>query len=201
MSSEDDMIIEAVSKLGDEISPNIKKAIEGVTENVVKGGMAPKDAMGLDEAAIEGIYGHAYRLYNAGKYKDSQLLFRLLITLDPMESKFMMGSAACFHMLQEFSHAASLYAIASMINQENPIPHYHSADCYAKMGLNGAAMNELMLTIVLCGEAPQYAVIKDRSGLMLEQIGKQEGIEGKVKAKSQDSAAETKEEEPSNEEG
>lgn len=170
----DDMINEANAKLGEKLRPAAKQAVEGVMHNIFEQGMLPKDAMGISDMVMEGIYGHAYRMYNAGQYSDAQHIFRILVMLNPLESKYAMGSGACLHMMKEYKTAAAIYTITSSIDPKNPVPHYHASDCYLKMDLRGAAINELKTTIELCGTQPAYAIIRDRSKMMLERLEKGE---------------------------
>lgn len=109
----DDMVGDVLSKLGEENSKELAGAVEKISENVFEKGMLPKDAMGLSDSMIEGIYGYAYRLYNSGKYRDASHLFRILILLDPTESKYILGLAACHHMQQDYKNAISSYAGSS----------------------------------------------------------------------------------------
>lgn len=182
MASQDDMIKEACENIDTQVTPEIKQALEGVMKNIFSKGMVPREAMGLSPAAVENIYGHAYRLYNAGQYKEAQHLFRLLVMLDPAESKFILGSAACFHMQKDYVSASTTYSLASVADAETPVPHYHAADCYLKMGLVGAAAVELQATIECCGEKQPYAMIKDRARMMLERINSGAVKEGEIEA-------------------
>jgi type III secretion system low calcium response chaperone LcrH/SycD len=185
MTSQDDMIKQACESINGEITPEIQQALEGVMKNIFQRGMLPRDALGLSASAVENIYGHAYRLYNAGQYNEAQNLFRLLVMLDPGESKFLLGSAACFHMQKEYATASATYALVSVADPETPIPHYHAADCYLKMGLVGAAAIELKATIECCGEKPPYAMIRDRARMMLSRIESGQVEEGKVEEETE----------------
>jgi type III secretion system low calcium response chaperone LcrH/SycD len=166
----DDMINQASETVGAKLRPAAKQAVEGVIRNIFDQGMLPKEAMGISDTVMEGIYGHAYRMYNAGQYRDAQSIFRILTMLNPLESKYAMGSGACLHMMKDYKTAAAIYTITSSIDPKNPVPHYHASDCYLKMSLIGAAMNELKTTIELCGDQPVYAIVRDRSKMMLERL-------------------------------
>lgn len=168
MSTEKEKIQEAIGALGPEYGEDIKKALVGVTEGILERGMLPKDAMGMNSSMVEGIYGHAYRMYNSGQYKEASTLFRLLVMLDPTEPKYMLGMGACQHMAKEYSGAITTYMMVGMIDPANPIPHYHASDCYAKLGVIAASIEELKQTIELCGDQPQYAMIKDRAQLTVQ---------------------------------
>lgn len=182
MASQDDLIKQACENINGEVSPQIQQALEGVMKNIFNRGMVPREALGLSASAVENIYGHAYRLYNAGQYNEAQHLFRLLVMLDPSESKFLLGSAACFHMQKDYTTAATTYALVGVVDAETPIPHYHAADCYLKLGLVGAAGAELKKTIDCCGEKPPYAMIRDRAQMMLDRIESGQVKEGQIEA-------------------
>lgn len=180
--SKDEMIRKACESVGDKVNPVTKKALEGVMHNIFSRGMVPREALGLSPAAVENIYGHAYRMYTAGQYNEAQHLFRLLVMLDPGESKFLLGSAACYHLNKEYETAATTYALVSMADPKTPIPHYHAADCYIKIGLIGSAIHELKTTIEKCGENAPYAVIRDRANMMLERLESGDIKEGEVES-------------------
>lgn len=145
---------------------------EGI-EKMWKKGMTAKEAMGVSSSYLEGIYAQAYRLYNTGKYAEAVHLFRILVMFNAMEPKYMVGLAACFHMLKDFSNAIQNYTIASVLDPENPIPHYHCADCSIQMKEYLSAMLYLELTIERCDEKPEFAKMKERAQLSLESLKKQ----------------------------
>lgn len=170
MSQEKEAIEAAMSRLGEEHSDEVKKSIETALSNVFEKGMLPKDAMGLSDAMVEGIYGHAYRLYNTGKYREASQLFRLLIMLNPTSPKYPLGLAACFHMLKEYANAATTYALVSIIDPESPIPYYHSSDCYINIGELPSAIVVLEMAVKLSEGKEQYSMIKERSLFTIESL-------------------------------
>ncbi len=171
-------INEALDKLGEENSKEIAEAVGKISQNIFEKGMLPKDAMGLSDSMVEGIYGYAYRLYNSGKYKDASHLFRILIMLNPTESKYILGLAACQHMQQDYQNAIASYAFVGLIDPYNPLPHYHISDCYLKTNLPAMAQSELEQAVEKCGRKPQYALVKERAALMLESLEQGKPIEG-----------------------
>jgi len=178
MKSEQFQIKKATEEVGTAIKTEKSKEIHEAADKVVKQGMMPRDAMGLSDAMVEGIYGQAYRLYNTGKYKDASQLFRLLIMLNSTESKYAMGLAACFHMLKEYKNAVSTYSICGVIDPENPIPHFHASDCYTHMEDPVSALIALEMAVKRAGDKPEYQTLKDRALLSIDAL-KQE-IEKKV---------------------
>ena len=132
--------------------------------------------MHLTDEYVENIYAQAYRLYNTGKYDEAMHLFRVLIMMNSMEPKYMMGLAASYHMLKDYVNAIQTYMMCSVFDPSNPIPHYHSADCFIQMKDFFSAMMSLELTIERAGSDPRYATIKERAKLSLERLKKQAAL-------------------------
>jgi type III secretion system low calcium response chaperone LcrH/SycD len=123
---------------------------------------------------LEGIYAQAYRLYNTGKYIEATQMFRVLILFDATEAKYHLGMAACFHMLKEYNHAIQAYMMCSMVDPGNPLPYYHSSDCFIQMKDYLSARVSLEMAIARAGDKPEYAKIKERASMNLETIEKQQ---------------------------
>ncbi len=149
------------------------QALGDIANKMLKQGMTPKDAMGLSPTYLENIYAQAYRLYNTGKYAEAIHLFRILIMLNAMEPKYMLGLAACFHMLKEYFNAIQTYTMCGALDPHNPIPHYHSSDCFIQMKDYLSAMICLELAIERAGDKPEYAKMKERAQLSLESLKQQ----------------------------
>jgi len=163
----------AAKAVGKGIEKTAEKQYKNVTEKIVKEGALPKDALGLSDAMIEGIYGQAYRLYNTGKYQDAAQLFRLLIMINAAESKYAMGLAACLHMLKEYKNAVEAYTLCSIIDPKSPVPHYHASDCYLQLKDKRSALVALEMTVKRAGERKEYVTIKDRALMTMESIKKE----------------------------
>lgn len=151
---------------------NIKEAVNKVMDDVFEKGMLPKDAMGLTDSMVEGIYGHAYRLYNSGQYREASQLFRLLVMLDSTQQKYLMGLAACYHLLGEYDNALMTYSIAEVLDTSDPMPCYHSSDCYARLEEMDYALEQLEFAEEKCGTRPEYAHLKDRIHLTVKNLKK-----------------------------
>lgn len=131
-----------------------------------------KKALNLSDEAVEGMYAQAYRFYEQAKYEDAYEIFRLLVMIDGTEMKYVMGLASCLHMLKEYSAAAQIYTMCSMIDAKDPKPHYHVADCHIKMGDKFSAMVSLEMAINRAGTS-EYAQLKERAALALAALNKE----------------------------
>ena len=158
---------------GEKQEEKIDKALGELGNKMLKQGVLPKDAMGVSDSYLENVYAQAYRLYNTGKYVEATHLFRILIMLNAMEPKYMLGLAACFHMLKEYHNAIQTYTMCTALDPQNPVPHYHTSDCFIQMKDYLSAMVCLELAIDRAGDKPEYSKMKERAQLSLESLKKQ----------------------------
>lgn len=180
MKREQEQVSKAAEKVAEKAAEETSEKLEEAAENVVKKGILPKDAMGMDDQMLEGIYGQAYRLYNTGKYQEASQIFRLLIMVNSMEPKYTMGLAACFHMVKEYKHAVDGYTLCSIIDPDNPIPQYHAADCFINLGDKLSAIIALKMAVKRAGNKQEFTTLVDRANMMIESLKKEmdEAAEG-----------------------
>ncbi|MFI0434116.1 MAG: SycD/LcrH family type III secretion system chaperone [Parachlamydiaceae bacterium] len=141
-----------------------------MADQVFNQAIPPKQALGVTNREAENIYAQAYRLYNTGKYAEAAHLFRILIMLNAMEHKYMLGLAASLHMMKDYVSAIETYTMCSALDPRNPIPHYHSSDCYLQIKETLSAMLCLELAIESCENKPSYSKIKERAQLSLDSL-------------------------------
>jgi|GEM_PF-714920 len=150
----------------------IEGALAEITGNM-KIGMNPQEATGLDPQFLESLYAQAYHLYNTGKYIDAAHIFRTLILMNSMEFKYVLGLAACHHLLKEYENAVKIYTICSVLDPQDPLPYYHSSDCYIQQQDFVSALICLEMTLKMAGKRAEFAKIKERSALSLEGVKEQ----------------------------
>ncbi len=168
--AKEDELIETVMKIAEDDSPRVKKGVDKFLENVFEHGMLPKDALGIKEQDTEALYAQAYQMYNMGKYQDARAAFASLVTIDQLEPRFLFGHAACSHMLGEYQSAADVYMHQAIISPDDPVPYYHAADCYLKLGDTFSATVALKMVVERAGKEPKYATIKERSQMTVKNI-------------------------------
>lgn len=166
----DSKIDSVVKDLNTKIQGDMKKTLTMLTDRVFNKGMRPKVALNLSENVMEGIYTHAYNFYNRGLYNESIHIFRLLTLLDPLETKFLIGLAACLHMQKKYEQALQIYLMAGFMRPANPIPFYHASDCYIHMNATQEAIFVLEKAIEEAGTQPQFQALVERSQLMIESL-------------------------------
>lgn len=179
MERKDEELVKALGKIIETHEDEINEALETVSENIVQKGIPPKDALHMSKGKIESMYAQAFQLYNSGNYVKSGRLFLLLIALDGNDPRFMMGEAACYHMLKDYQRALNFYQGAMTVDLEDPLPPYHASDCALQMKDPLTALMFLQVAIDRAKDKKEYAFVKDRATLMRDQIVAERNGQGK----------------------
>jgi type III secretion system low calcium response chaperone LcrH/SycD len=151
-------------------SREFDKGLTLLTTKMFKEGKTPSETLGVNKEVMESIYAQAYRLYNTGKYEEAIHLFRILIMMNSNETKYLLGLAACFHMIKEYESAIQTYTLCSACDAENPLPHYHISDCFIQLKDLLSAMISLELAIARTEGKQEYSKIRERALLSLESL-------------------------------
>lgn len=163
--------------MGTTIRELVKNSVEGISENssledkakaeellikVLEENMLPKDAMGLDDAFLEKMYGDAYVFFQAGKYEKAMGMYRILMLLNPLDARHPRALASCYHRLKNYFAAIMYYGLASSLDPSDPLPYYHASDCLIHQGNEGMALVLLKTMVEKMGNDPKYVVLKER---------------------------------------
>lgn len=127
-------------------------------------------SMRASPARLEEFYQHGYMLYKFGRYKHAETYFHMLVLADPGNPKYLMALAACMHMQKQYLTAVQLYSTVMYFEPDNPMPLYHTADCYIKIHQPFNALIALEMAVEKCRE-PKHEALKDRMKLMVARLG------------------------------
>jgi len=161
----DDEVEKALSRY----DPERREKLRAFTNEYLKG-KSTQEAIGLSEAYTEAMYSMAYRLYQNGKYDQAIQIFRLLVMVNPLETRYLMGLSACFHMMGDYDRAADSYTLCNMASPQDPLPLYHASDCFLALEDWVMAAKALNSCIKLCGEKSEYEQIKNRAEVSLKML-------------------------------
>ncbi|MFZ0566327.1 MAG: tetratricopeptide repeat protein, partial [Chlamydiales bacterium] len=100
--------------------------------------------------------------YQKDQHEESAISFRWLVILNPFEIKYWMGLAANQQLLDQFEKALHSYAIASLLDQANPLPHYHAYECYESLNHKEDAKKALDLAYERAKTDESYKEIKSK---------------------------------------
>lgn len=162
----------AVRKLGPEVSKQQKIDHGKLLVNIFEKGMSPKEAMEISDEEIAQIYSFAYHQFSAGKFEEARELFKMLLTLEPINADFATALGVCHHRLKDYEYAVQCYMLATLFDAENPVPLFYAYDCFTNLGNEFAAGAMLCNVIKLAGDKPEYEHIKNDAQLRLDQLEK-----------------------------
>ncbi len=125
-----------------------------------------QEKFNLSDETLEGAYNIAYNLYKNEKYKDAQNLFYVLTMLNPLKKKFLMGFAAASQLHGDYEKALEAYAMAGIMDGDDPYPHFYAAECYS--ALNNS--QEMLKALQAAEERNIDANLKHKIPLLKETL-------------------------------
>jgi type III secretion system low calcium response chaperone LcrH/SycD len=105
----------------------LKKALRKIGQNIeTHSMMSPHDFTNED---ISLLYSLGINLYEQEDYTQATIIFQRLVLAKSHEKKFWMALGASLQMKKHYEDALTSWAIASLIQDEDPLPHFHAAEC------------------------------------------------------------------------
>ena len=74
-------------------------------------------------------YANASALYQVGDYRRAEAIFISLIEIEPLNANYWFGFGSCLQMRRDYREALSAWRMASLLNDLDPICHFHAAEC------------------------------------------------------------------------
>ena len=127
---------------------------------------------GLTKKNMEAIYGKAYNFYAAKKYAKAKPLFQAMTLYNHGDKRGWMGAGACNQMLKRYQQALAAYDYAATLDNADPLPALHSIECHLALKDYAKALHSLEVVILLSGDQPEFADIKQRSEGMRDVLQK-----------------------------
>ena len=120
-------------KLEEQIAASLGQSVETLKEAVPE----------FTHEHLEAFYTIAFDFYENGNYREATNFFRFLTSLDHMNKKHWMGLGAALQMLKEYDKAINAYAIAALLDQQDPHVPFYAAECCFSMGDTGRGLEAL----------------------------------------------------------
>ncbi len=140
-------------------------------DEIMKGDKSIAEALQMTTEQFEALYAVAYNTYAAGKYDDSASFFGILMTINPADVRVYIGFAASLQMKKDYENAALFYQWACGIDQADPTPMYHSAECYMAMQDIPATKSALTYCLKRIDESNHdYSAIRGKVEVMLANL-------------------------------
>jgi len=78
---------------------------------------------------VEQFYAHGFSQYGSGNWGEAADVFRVLCTKRPLESRFWFALGATLQEARSYNEALHSWAMAALLQKEDPYPHFHAAEC------------------------------------------------------------------------
>jgi type III secretion system low calcium response chaperone LcrH/SycD len=115
---------------------------------------------GLTKQDLNALYIIAYNLYSEKKYQKAVSIFETMSFYNHLDKRGWMGTAACYQMLGRYDDAVLCYSFASLLDVENPLPIFHSIECYIARRKYSEALSALGAILVLLKKTSEFDHLK-----------------------------------------
>jgi type III secretion system low calcium response chaperone LcrH/SycD len=85
-------------------------------------------------AAEDKLYLLAFCYYEKGHYREAAESFSKLVIVNPYEKNYWCGLGASQQLAKNYQEALSAWCFAALLDQKNPYPHFHAAECLISQG-------------------------------------------------------------------
>ncbi|MES2198895.1 MAG: tetratricopeptide repeat protein [Chlamydiota bacterium] len=102
-----------------------------------------QDFLAFSDETLLWIYKIGYRYSEEKKSEEAKALFQLLVMLNPQVSDYWVALGFVERQLSEETEALDAFSMASILNPENPVSRYQSAEIYLQRGELEDALVEL----------------------------------------------------------
>lgn len=89
------------------------------------------------------IYLAGFEQYASGSYAEASSLFSSLVLASPHEGKFWRALASSKQMEAKYEEALRAWALVSLQDDLDPVPHFHAAECLTAMEQREEALKAL----------------------------------------------------------
>ncbi len=140
----------------------LDRLTQGLKDSLSKGGTVG-DWLGYSRSELEALYIIGWRLYEMGDYEAAAVSLHKLVTLDPLERRYLQALAAATQMAGQYKQAVAHYGMLMALDAEDPMPTYHMAHCLIKLGQAGDAAEVLEATIDNANGKPEFAELREQA--------------------------------------
>lgn len=147
-------------------------ATENIPEQVLEllshgGGLGT--IFGYTDDEYEALYALGHNHYSQQRYLDAAKCFGFLVAHQAINPRFMSAFASCMQMLKQYQEAIQYYSTASVLDLEDPLPTFHTAECFIALEMPEQAREALTLVIAQC-ESPRWQELAGRAQALLELL-------------------------------
>lgn len=128
------------------------------------------ELINMPEALIEKMSQEGTDHYKNHAFDKALPYFQFLATAQSNAQPHWMKLGAIWMQLNSFEEALKAYAVASIIEPEDPLPYFFSAFCYSKLEKQTDMKLSLQQVLVLCDNKPYYNELKTEASFFLQSL-------------------------------
>lgn len=122
--------------------------------------------MGYTDYEYEAMYALGHNHYSQERYVDAVKCFGFLVAHNTMEPRYLSAFACTLQMLKRYREAIQYHSTASVMDLEDPLPTFHTAECFVALEMHQEAREALKLVLTQC-DRPQWQELRQRSEALL----------------------------------
>ncbi|QKV54380.1 SycD/LcrH family type III secretion system chaperone [Comamonas antarctica] len=124
------------------------------------------DIMGYGDTEYEAMYALGHNHYSQERYLDAAKCFGFLVAHNTMERRYLSAYASTLQMLKRYREAIQYHSVASVMDLEDPLPTFHTAECFLALEMHEEARQALDLVLAQC-DKPHWHVLRQRCEALL----------------------------------
>jgi type III secretion system low calcium response chaperone LcrH/SycD len=156
---------------GESLFPeDLDSFLEDFVPNVLLKNETLQRAFSITDQEMRELYKLAYKHYQAKNYSLAFEHYRFFVILNPFETSYWMGYGACLQLLKQPEKALAAYATCTLLDEYDPICHYHAYECYMAMDNAEEARKALALAYEICGHEQKHLALKNHIKMLDDKL-------------------------------
>lgn len=154
-------------------SMNSATATANISEQVlelISHGGSVGSIFDYSETEYEAMYSLGHSHYSQERYLDAAKCFGFLVTNNTQEPRFISAFGCSLQMLKLYHDAIQYHSLASLLDLEDPLPTFHTAECFVALGMPDEAREALAQVVLQC-KLPRWQELRQRSEAWLKLLG------------------------------
>jgi type III secretion system low calcium response chaperone LcrH/SycD len=133
-----------------------------------------KTLANLGDEELEAVYSVAYNHFQAKKYDQAIDIFKFLCLYDHTEPRWVYGLAASQQEKQDYEAAINSYALATLLDVEDPKPQIQAGYCLLALERWPEAQSALEGALIACGTDSAHAEPRRQAETLLAAAKKRQ---------------------------
>lgn len=125
------------------VTAEFEAMAQDVMAKVLKEGYTLNQLRGITPDELEAIYSVGFNFYQTGKFAEAEKIFRFLVLLNHLDSKYWTALGAVLQVQKNFDKAIEAYGMATFLDIHNSKSQYFAAECHLLQGNAEKALSAL----------------------------------------------------------